>query len=87
MAAIAESGSEHPLGQAIVRKAKEDNLIPNPEISEAISGHGLRAIYQDHILLVGTRRLMTDNRIPIPEKLNQNETSSKIRVRLPSWWR
>ncbi|MDW0142476.1 MAG: heavy metal translocating P-type ATPase [Nitrososphaeraceae archaeon] len=69
LAAIAESGSEHPLGQAIVRKAKEDNLIPNPEISEAISGHGLRAEYQDHIILVGTRKLMIDNRIPIPEKV------------------
>ena len=69
LAAIAESGSEHPLGQAIVRKAKEDNLIPNPEISEAISGHGLRAEYQDHIILVGTRQLMIDNRIPIPEKV------------------
>ncbi|MDW3654123.1 MAG: heavy metal translocating P-type ATPase [Nitrososphaeraceae archaeon] len=69
LAAIAESGSEHPLGQAIVRKAKEDNLIPNPEISEAIPGHGLRAEYQDHIILVGTRKLMIDNRIPIPEKV------------------
>ncbi len=69
MAAIAELGSEHPLGQAIVRKAKEDNLIPNPKISEAISGHGLRAEYQDHIILVGTRQLMIDNRIPIPEKV------------------
>lgn len=69
LAAIAESGSEHPLGQAIVRKAKEDNLIPNPEISEAISGHGLRAEYEDHIILVGTRKLMIDNRIPIPEKV------------------
>ncbi|MFZ0366572.1 MAG: heavy metal translocating P-type ATPase [Nitrososphaeraceae archaeon] len=69
LAAIAESGSEHPLGQAIVRKANEDNLIPNPEISEAISGHGLRAEYQDHIILVGTRKLMIDNRIPIPEKV------------------
>ncbi|MDW0139009.1 MAG: heavy metal translocating P-type ATPase [Nitrososphaeraceae archaeon] len=74
LAAIAESGSEHPLGQAIVRKAKEDNLIPNPEISEAISGHGLRAEYQDHIILVGTRKLMIDNRIPIPEKVESKLT-------------
>lgn len=84
LAAIAESGSEHPLGQAIVRKAKEDNLIPNPEISESISGHGLRAEYQDHIILVGTRKLMIDNRIPIPEmvesKLSQLENMGKTAV-------
>jgi len=69
LAGIAEAGSEHPLGQAIVRKAKKDNVIPNPETFESISGHGLRAEYQDHIILVGTRQLMIDNRIPIPEKV------------------
>ena len=84
LAAIAELGSEHPLGQAIVRKAKEDNVIPNPEISESISGHGLRAKYQDHVLLVGTRKLMIDNRILIPEivesKLIQLENMGKTAV-------
>lgn len=69
LAAIAESASEHPLGQAIVRRAKEDNVIPNPEISEAVSGQGLRAEYQGDVVLVGTRRLMIDNNIPIPEKV------------------
>jgi len=84
LAAIAELGSEHPLGQAIVRKAKEDNVIPNPEISESISGHGLRAKYQDHVLLVGTRKLMIDNRILISEtvesKLSQLENMGKTAV-------
>jgi P-type Cu+ transporter len=84
LAAIAELGSEHPLGQAIVRKAKEDNVIPNPEISESISGHGLRAKYQDHVLLVGTRKLMIDNRILIPEivesKLSHLENMGKTAV-------
>ena len=84
LVAIAELGSEHPLGQAIVRKAKEDNVIPNPEISESISGHGLRAEYQDHVLLVGTRKLMIDNRILIPEtvesKLSQLENMGKTAV-------
>ncbi|HEX9317542.1 MAG TPA: copper-translocating P-type ATPase, partial [Nitrososphaeraceae archaeon] len=84
LVAIAELGSEHPLGQAIVRKAKEDNLIPNPEISEAVSGHGIRAKYQDHVILVGTRKLMIDNRIPIPErvesKLSELENMGKTAI-------
>ena len=84
LGAIAEAGSEHPLGQAIVRKGKEDNVIPNPEISEAISGHGLRAVYQGHVVLVGTRKLMIDNEIPIPEKveskLKQLEDMGKTAV-------
>src|ERR671919_2705657 len=81
LAGIAEAGSEHPLGQAIVRKAKEDNVIPNPETFESISGHGLRANYQDHVILAGTRKLMIDNNIPISEtiesKLNQLENMGK----------
>ena len=84
LAAIAEAGSEHPLGQAIVSKAKVDNIIPNPEISEAISGKGLRAVYQGHTIMVGTRKLMIDNNIPIPEsvesKLKQLEGMGKTAV-------
>ena len=84
LAAIAEAGSEHPLGQAIVRKGKDDNVIPNPELSEAISGHGLRGVYQGHVILVGTRKLMIDNEIPIPEKveskLKQLEDMGKTAV-------
>src|SRR5438093_6763552 len=84
LAAIAEAGSEHPLGQAIVGKAKEDNVIPNPEISEAVSGHGIRAKYQDHVILVGTRKLMIDNKISIPErvesKLSELEKMGKTAV-------
>ena len=84
LAAIAEAGSEHPLGQAIVSKGKEDNIIPNPEISEAISGKGLRAVYQGHVILVGTRMLMIDSKIAIPEsvesKLKELESMGKTAV-------
>lgn len=84
LTAIAEAGSEHPLGQAIVSKAKEDNMIPNPEISEAISGKGLRAVYEGHVILVGTRMLMIDNKIAIPEsvesKLKELEIMGKTAV-------
>jgi Cu+-exporting ATPase len=81
---IAEAGSEHPLGQAIVRKAKEDNVISNPETAESISGHGLRAKYQDHVILVGTRKLMIDNNMSIPEtvesRLSQLESMGKTAI-------
>src|ERR671911_480633 len=66
LAAIAESGSEHPLGQAVVRKAKERGLlVSNPDSFEAVSGHGLRATYADHIILIGNRKLMHENAIEI----------------------
>jgi Cu+-exporting ATPase len=64
LAAIAESGSEHPLGQAVVRKAKEEGIIvSNPESFEAVSGHGLKATYSDHVIIIGNRKLLTENNI------------------------
>jgi len=74
LAAIAEAGSEHPLGQAIVRKGKQDNAIPIPEISQAISGQGLKAVYQGLVILVGTRKLMIENNIPIGERVESKLT-------------
>src|SRR5215211_5680109 len=66
LAAIAESGSEHPLGQAVVRKAKERGLpVSNPDSFEAVSGHGLRATYADHTILIGNRKLMHENGIEV----------------------
>lgn len=71
--AIAESGSEHPLGQAIVTEAKARGiLVSNPESFEAVSGHGLRARYGDHVILIGNRKLMNDNSIPVTKTVDAN---------------
>jgi P-type Cu+ transporter len=79
LAAIAESGSEHPLGQAVVNYAKEKGImVSNPDSFEAISGHGLRARYADHTILIGNRKLMHDNNNLVNKdvdlKLNTLET-------------
>jgi P-type Cu+ transporter len=71
LAAIAESGSEHPLGQAVVNYAKEKGIVvPNPDSFEAISGHGLKARYADHTILIGNRKLMDDGHIPVTETID-----------------
>ena len=82
LTAIAESGSEHPLGQAVVNDAKEKGIIvSNPDSFEAVSGRGLRATYADHTILIGNRKLMEDNNIPVIEAvettLKQFETQGK----------
>ena len=82
LTAIAESGSEHPLGQAVVNDAKEKGIIvSNPDSFEAVSGHGLRATYADHTILIGNRKLMEDNNIPVTEAvettIKQFETQGK----------
>src|ERR671910_233129 len=77
LAAIAESGSEHPLGQAVVNRAKEKGImVSNPELFEAVSGHGLRARYADHTILIGNRKLMQDNNIVV--NIDVNTTLSAL---------
>jgi P-type Cu+ transporter len=71
LAAIAESGSEHPLGQAIVRQAKAEGMIvANPDSFEAVSGNGLRATYGDHVIMIGNRKMMDDNDIAVTESVD-----------------
>lgn len=66
IAATAEKGSEHPLGEAIVRAAQEKQLnIGNAENFRSIAGQGIEAIINGSTVLLGTRRLMEDNGIEI----------------------
>lgn len=57
-AAAIETGSEHPLGQAIVRAAKHRALVlPKVDKFEAIAGHGIQGIAENRKVLLGNRRL------------------------------
>jgi len=59
-AAIAEKGSEHPLGEAIIAGAKVKGLsVSDPESFESIAGHGVRAKFEGRDILLGNRKLMT----------------------------
>jgi P-type Cu+ transporter len=85
LAAIAESGSEHPLAQAVIRKAKENNIpIANPDSFEAISGHGLKAIYSNHTIIIGNRKMVEASGIlltkSIDEKLYVFEQEGKTAI-------
>ena len=59
LAAAAEQGSEHPLGEAIVRAAKDRGLAL-PPISEFVSvpGQGIDAVAPDGRVLLGNRTMM-----------------------------
>jgi P-type Cu+ transporter len=76
LAAIAEAGSEHPLGQAVIKKAKDRGLVvTNPESFEAIPGHGLKATYAGHTILIGNTKLMADNRIALMEQFVESKVT------------
>lgn len=69
LAAIAEKGSEHPLAEAILKRANMTGLaIPDAEAFEAIPGHGVKVTSQGKEILIGNRRLMKDFDIGIQDK-------------------
>jgi Cu+-exporting ATPase len=64
LAASVERGSEHPLGEAVVRAAQAAKLsLSDPAGFEAIAGHGVRAQIDGQSVLVGSRRLMVDQHV------------------------
>ena len=64
LAASAERGSEHPLGEAIVEGARARELdLAEADGFEAIAGHGIAARVDGRDLLLGNRKLMTDRGI------------------------
>ena len=66
LAAITEKNSEHPLAEAIVKKAKADlKDIPDPESFNSISGKGVEAKYNGAVILLGNRKLMMEKGIDI----------------------
>jgi len=65
-AASAEKGSEHPLGEAIVKRAGEEGLaLESVEAFEAIPGHGIEAKVAGINLLLGNLKLMREREIPL----------------------
>jgi Cu+-exporting ATPase len=67
-AAMAEKGSEHPLGEAIVNGAIKKNLdIPSPSSFEAVPGYGIKVIFKKKKVLLGNRRFMKKNGIETEE--------------------
>ena len=81
LAAIAEKGSEHPLGEAIVRAASDKKMdVKDAESFEAIPGHGIKVTVEGKDVLVGNRRLMKANGIDtsgIENRLQELETQGK----------
>ncbi len=66
LAASAERGSEHPLGESIVRAADDEQLaLAEPTDFEGIAGHGIAATIDGHQVLVGNLRLMQREKIEL----------------------
>ena len=64
VAASLERTSEHPLGQAIVRRAQAQHLaLTEVDAFEALPGQGVSGRLEEHPVLLGTQRLLQERAI------------------------
>ncbi|MBS3097407.1 heavy metal translocating P-type ATPase [Candidatus Woesearchaeota archaeon] len=81
LAATAEKGSEHPLADAIMKKASSFSIkIPDAEKFVAVPGHGVRAAWQRKIIIIGNRKMMAKEKISaekFEERISQLESAGK----------
>ncbi len=68
IAAAAERGSEHPLGQAIVASAESRSLsIPEAQAFDAIAGKGIVTTIAGRTVAIGNQALMTSQSVDTAE--------------------
>lgn len=85
VAASAERGSEHPLGEAVVKAAQAANLtLTAPARFEAITGQGIQAEINGQAVLVGSKRLMTERGIQLHE-LEAEAARLQDKAQTPLW--
>ena len=66
LAASTEKGSEHPLGEAIVRTAEERGLALDPvDKFLAVPGHGVEAMVGGRDVILGSAKLMKDRELDV----------------------
>ncbi len=67
LAGAAEAGSEHPLGQAIVKGAGKSNPQEAATDFQAVPGMGVTARVGKREMMVGNRKLFTDRKVQLGE--------------------
>lgn len=76
LAASAEKGSEHPLGEAIVKGAEDRGLeLKKLDLFKAIPGHGIEVIIDNKKILLGNRKLIVENSISLE---NLEDASNRL---------
>jgi Cu+-exporting ATPase len=77
-AASAEKASEHPLGEAIVRKAEERRVpLRNPEQFAALEGRGIKAHVSGLDVVVGNAELLISQDIGFESLTDKAEESAR----------
>ena len=71
-----EQQSEHPLADAMVSYLKEDNVKQaNVSSFNSITGRGVKAVFESKVYLAGSRKLIDEENITIPDDLKESITA------------
>jgi Cu+-exporting ATPase len=74
IAAAIENVSEHSLAEAVVRRAKEENVtIEKVEGFQALSGKGVRAMMDGEEILLGNEKLMAEKKVDCSSLLEKKK--------------
>ncbi len=81
VAAIAEKGSEHPLADAVMKKAASMKIkVPDADKFKAVPGHGIKAKWKGKNIIIGNRKMMAKEGIKtsgLEEKISKLESEGK----------
>ena len=85
LAASVENNSQHPLAEAVVKKAQEENInIETSQNFDTFGGKGVKAEVEGKEVIIGNRALFKDRNIAISEemeeKLSKFENEGKTAV-------
>lgn len=82
VAASVETKSQHPLAQAVARRAKADEitLAPSGEL-QSTTARGVRAEVEGHIVEIGSSRLWEEQSVAVPAGLKELTSALQARGR------
>ena len=76
-----EHNSEHPIAKGIINYAKEKNIKINQQQVrdfKNIPGYGVKAVYNEHMYIIGNKKLMLENNVDLTKTIKENEINDDV---------
>ena len=86
LAAALETGSEHPLAEAVLRRAREEDItIPAVEEFKAVSGRGVQGMIDGRKYLLGSHHFLLESGPALEKALQRTADDQAARGGTPIW--
>jgi P-type Cu+ transporter len=79
LAGAVEAGSEHPVGRAITRAARDAGRLPEVVDFASAAGLGVHGTVDGHAVVVGRAQLLADRSVPVTDDLRYAVESAQQR--------